>query len=203
MAEPCLPLVYLPGASGRSQVWNAIAGKLAGRRPPVLVDYPGLAAAEVEPPLSTIDELAEHIASTLPDRCDLAALSMGSSLALRIALAHPTRIRRLVLVAAAGGVDVLGLGGIDWREPFLERRPDAPRWFIDDTLDLTPQLSAIAIPTLLVFGDADLIAPVAVGEHMQRHLMNARLEIVAGGTHDLEEEQPDLLASLMEAHLRR
>jgi len=57
------------------------------------------------------------------------------------------------------------------------------------------------VPTLLVFGDADPISPVAVGRFLLDRLPSARLEIVAGGTHDLEEEYPDLLASLIEAHL--
>jgi pimeloyl-ACP methyl ester carboxylesterase len=42
-----------------------------------------------------------------------------------------------------------------------------------------------------------------VGEHLASRLPRGRLEMVAGATHDLEEEQPDLLASLIEAHLRR
>jgi pimeloyl-ACP methyl ester carboxylesterase len=38
---------------------------------------------------------------------------------------------------------------------------------------------------------------------LRAHLPSALLEVIPGATHDLEEEFPDLVASLIEAHLRR
>jgi pimeloyl-ACP methyl ester carboxylesterase len=73
---------------------------------------------------------------------------------------------------------------------------------LDDQVDLSERLSDVSTPTLLIFGDQDLIAPVAVGQHLLARLPSARLEIVPFATHDLEAEQPDLIASLIEAHLR-
>jgi len=43
---------------------------------------------------------------------------------------------------------------------------------------------------------------VAAGELLLARLPSATLEVVTGATHDLEAEHPDLLASLIEAHLR-
>jgi len=40
-----------------------------------------------------------------------------------------------------------------------------------------------------------------VGRLLQRNLPNARLEILAGGTHDLEIEQPAAIAAIIESHL--
>lgn len=203
MAPPQqLPIAYLPGASGSASVWRPIAERLASRRPPVLCEYPGLGNASATAGIESLSDLALTILGDLPPRCDLAALSMGAALALRLVSEHPERFRRLVLVAAAGGVDVLGLGGLDWRDSFRRRRPQAPRWFLDDQVDLSDRLSRVTAPTLLIFGDQDLIAPVAVGRHLLARLPSAKLEIVMGATHDLEAEQPDLLASLIEAHLR-
>jgi pimeloyl-ACP methyl ester carboxylesterase len=200
-AKP-LPLAYLPGASGSASVWRPIASRLASRRPPILFDYPGLGNDAPSADISSLAGLAQHVLSALPPRCDLAALSMGAALALRIVLEQPQRVRRLVLVAAAGGIDVLALGGVDWREAFARRRPNAPRWFLDDRADLSAHLPLISVPTLLVFGEQDLIAPVAVGRALAAELPNAKLEIIGDATHDIEEEQPDLVASLIEAHLR-
>jgi pimeloyl-ACP methyl ester carboxylesterase len=197
-----LPLAYLPGASGSAAVWRPIASRLAARRSPIFCDYPGLGSDAASDDISSIDELTQRVLAELPPCCDLAALSMGAALALRIALDHPDRIRRLVLVAAAGGVDVLALGGVDWREAFERRRPDAPRWLVEDQADFSARLGLISAPTLLIFGDQDLIAPAAVGHHLSARLPNAKLEIIGGATHDIEEEYPDLLASLIEAHLR-
>jgi pimeloyl-ACP methyl ester carboxylesterase len=38
---------------------------------------------------------------------------------------------------------------------------------------------------------------------LQERLGDARLEIIPEATHDLEIDYPDLIASLIEAHLRR
>lgn len=197
-----LPVAYLPGASGRSSVWRPVADRLARRREPLLFDYPGLGDAPSDPSVTSVSDLCNHVLARLPARCDLVGLSMGSLLALWLAVEHPSRIRRLVLVTAAGGVPANALGAVDWRPSFREKRPEAPTWFVDDRTDFTDRLRSVTQPTLLVFGDRDLIAPVAVGEFLRDRLSTAKLEVVPGATHDLEEEYPDVLASLIEAHLR-
>ncbi len=197
-----LPVAYLPGASGRSAVWSPIAHVLAHRREALLFDYPGLGAPDRED-VHSLDELTHWVASELPERCDLVSLSMGSAIALRLALAYPEQVRRLVLVGACGGIDALRLGALDWRESFVEERPHAPRWFVNDTLDLSARLSRISAPTLLVFGADDPIAPPNLGQYLLERLASARLEIVPDASHDLEEEHPAFIASLIEAHLRR
>jgi len=149
MAPPQqLPIAYLPGASGGASVWRPIAERLASRRPPVLCEYPGLGNDSATEGIASLSDLALTILGGLPARCDLAALSMGAAVALRLASEHPERFRRLVLVAAAGGVDVLGLGGLDWRDSFRRRRPQAPRWFLDDQVDLSDRLNRVTAPTL-------------------------------------------------------
>jgi pimeloyl-ACP methyl ester carboxylesterase len=106
-------------------------------------------------------------------------------------------------MATSGGVDVAALGGIDWRDTFRRVQPNVPSWFVEDRSDLTSELGRIEQPTLLIYGDADLIAPPEVGQLLQRHLRNARIEVLADATHDLEIDFPDLIASLIEAHLRK
>ena len=197
-----LPVAYLPGASGRSAVWSPIAHVLAHRREALLFDYPGLGAPDRED-VHSLDELTHWVASELPERCDVVSLSMGSAVALRLALAYPERVRRLVLVGACGGIDALGLGALDWRESFVEERPHAPRWFVNDSSGFTARLGEISAPTLLVFGADDPIAPPEVGQFLFERLPNAKLEIVSDASHDLEDEHPAFIASLIEAHLRR
>ena len=197
-----LPVAYLPGASGHSSVWEPIANVLAYRREALLFDYPGLGAAANRSDVRSLADLARWISSELPERCDVVSLSMGSALALRLALDYPAQIRRLVLVVPCGGVDAASSGALDWRESFVAERPHAPRWFVDDTVEFGERLAAVAAPTLLVFGADDLIAPPAIGERLLTQLPSARLEVVADASHDLDEEQPAFLASLIEAHLR-
>jgi pimeloyl-ACP methyl ester carboxylesterase len=198
-----LPVAYLPGAGGRLESWEPIASVLAYRREARLFDYPGLGEREELPGINDLSDLTRWVVSELPELCDVVTLSMGSAIGLRLALEYPERVRRLVLVAPCGGLDARRFGALDWRETFVRERPQAPRWFVDDHSDFTDQLGAISIPTLLVFGDEDSIAPPAIGEFLMEHLPSAKLEVVQNASHDIEEEHPAFVASLIEAHLRR
>lgn len=200
---PPLPLVILPGAGGRLDLLRPIGERLARRRTTLLCEYPGIGDAAPDPSLQSLSDLQAHVLRDLPERFDMVAKSMGGVLALRTALEQPERVRKLVLLATSGGVNVAALGGIDWRDTFRRLQPSSPSWFIDDRTDVTAELSRVTQPTLLIFGDADLIAPVRVGHFLRSKLPDARLELIPDGTHDLEAEFPDLIASLIEAHLRR
>lgn len=200
---PALPLVFFPGAGGRVENLRPIAERLARRRETRICEYPGLGGAAPDPALRTFADLEQHLLASLPERFDLVSMSMGGVLALRIALAHPERLRKLVLLATSGGVDVAALGALNWRDELAKAGPNQPAWFIEDRTDVTPELGRIPHPTLLVFGDADLIAPPAIGELLRDRLPHAKLEVIPQATHDLELEYPDLIASLIEAHLRR
>jgi len=184
-------------------VWEPIANVLAHRREAYLFAYPGLGDAPDDEAIHSLPDLVRWVASELPERCDVVSLSMGSTIALRLALEYPERIRRLVLVTPCGGFDAERFGALDWRDAFVAARPFAPRWFVTDKSDYSDQLGQITAPTLVVLGEDDRIAPPAIGQFLSRHLPNARLEVVSDATHDLEEEHPAFLASLIEAHLRR
>src|SRR3954470_9574976 len=144
-----LPVAYLPGASGRSTVWEPIAHVLAHRREALLFNYLGLEAPPRDD-IASLSDLTHWVASELPERCDVVSLSMGSAVALRLALEYPERIRRLVLVVPCGALEAPKFGALDWRERFVRARPHAPRWFVDDALDLSERLHEISAPTLLV-----------------------------------------------------
>jgi pimeloyl-ACP methyl ester carboxylesterase len=200
---PTLPLVFFPGAGGRVENLRPIGERLARRRETRLCVYPGLGGVPPDLNLRTLSDLQRHLLEQLPPQFDLVTMSMGGVLALRIALEHPARLRKLVLMATSGGVDVAALGGIDWRDNFRKVQPNVPSWFVEDTTNVTRQLGNIPHPTLLIYGDADLIAPPSVGLLLQQNLQSARIEIIEGATHDLEIDHPDLIASMIEAHLRK
>src|SRR6187399_1393557 len=132
-----LPVVYLPGASGQSAVWEPIANVLAHRREALLFAYPGLGEAPADEAICSLTDLIHWVASELPERCDVVTLSMGSTIALRLALEYPERIRRLVLVVPCGGMNAKRFGALDWREAFVSARPFAPRWFVTDDSDFS------------------------------------------------------------------
>ena len=77
-----------------------------------------------------------------------------------------------------------GLGAQDWRRDFASANPNVPRWFLDDRTDLTTRLGELQMPVLLLWGDADPISPIRVGQHLAELLPCAELlsSLAAGMT---------------------
>ena len=69
--------------------------------------------------------------------------------------------------------------------------------------DRRDALSQIAVPTLLVAGEADPIAPVAMAQRIEAGLADARLEVLGGVAHWMMVEAPQRSAELLRAHLEQ
>jgi 2-hydroxy-6-oxonona-2,4-dienedioate hydrolase len=125
---------------------------------------------------------------------------------LRVALSAPDRVHRLVLTVTSGGVPVHDLGGSDWRPDYRREFPEAASWITEANQtceDLSVKLASIDVPTLLIWGDADLISPLSVGERLHRLLPRSDLRIVRGGGHDLARTHAREVATLVTTHLQR
>ena len=90
-----------------------------------------------------------------------------------------------------------------WRTLFL--RSDATGYVatcatLRDT-DLRDDISAIAVPTLVVAGEQDLSTPVALVRDVAAKIAGARFEILPGVGHIPSIEQPEVLAALIEQFL--
>lgn len=117
------------------------------------------------------------------EQADLFGYSLGSDVALKLAIRYPALVRKLVLVSAnynSGGVHPELLAGMDDLEPdmlfgslfhdeYLQTapNPDAFPALVAKVKDMdhhVPELPAEAIqsikaPTLLITGDSDIIRP--------------------------------------------
>lgn len=205
MSEPHpTKLLFLPGAGASPRFWRPLGDRLPAERPKIYFGWPGLGHEPPDPAVNSIDDLVAMVERELGDGpVDLLAQSMGGVVALRVALRNPGRVRRLVLAVTAGGVDAAARarGDFDWSVNYFQEYPAAGRWIAADRTDLTAEVGRIACPTLLLFGDADPIAPPAVGERLAELLPDARLHVVAGGEHDLVATRVDEVAPLVAAHL--
>lgn len=196
-------LLFLPGALGRTSLWEPVAGLLAHPAAKAHVGWPGFGATPADPSIGGIDDLVARVLARIDRPSALIAQSMGGVVAMRVALARPELVTHLVLAVTSGGIDVAGLGGQDWRPAFHQANPLLPRWFSTYQEDLSARLPSVAIPALLVWGDADPISPVGVGQRLASLLPRAQLHVVKGGDHNLAETNAPLLASLIDAHLQR
>ena len=163
--------------------------------------WPGLGHQPHDPAIKSLDDLVKLVVTQIDEPVDLVAQSMGGVIAARIALERPSLVRRLVLCVTSGGVDMVGLGAADWRQDYRRSFPKAAEWITGTRASPPLPVEKIEAPTLLIWGDADPISPVAVGRHLEGRIPNARLEIVPGGDHGLAGTHADLVASLIAHHL--
>jgi pimeloyl-ACP methyl ester carboxylesterase len=111
------PLLYLHGAG--TFWWMPVHDRLAARRRVLLPVYPGFGASEGLDAIETMEDLVLHTLDVLDalgvDRVDVVGLSLGGWLGAELALRHPARVTRLVLVDAAG----VRVPGVPMEDPFM------------------------------------------------------------------------------------
>lgn len=196
-------LLFLPGASGNIHVWSRVSDRLAhpGRR--YFLGWPGFGGLPSDPTVRGIQDLASRVIHSLNGPTAIFAQSMGGVVALLATLQAPALVTRLVLSVTSGGLDLPALSGVDWRPDFRANNPTLPTWFETERWDLSDRLHEIRAPTLLLWGDADPISPVAVGQRLRELLPNAELVVVSGASHDLVAERADEVLPAVERHLAR
>ena len=102
------PLLLLHGFTQTGRGWDEVARHLAGERYRALApDLRGHGAAGSRRPID-FEACAADVARLAGGRFALAGYSMGGRLALHVALAHPERLSRLVLVSATAGIEDAG-----------------------------------------------------------------------------------------------
>ena len=180
--------VFLPGVGGDPAFWRPLAARLPAGED-VLLGWPGLGDQPADPAVRSFDDLTALAARALDRPGDVLAQSMGGIVALRLALEHPDKVRRIVLTATSGGLDVGALGAADWRPGYRAQHPQAADWVLAERPDHEAALPTIRHPVLLLWGDADPISPVAVGWRLATLLPNATLRIVPGGDHMFARER--------------
>jgi pimeloyl-ACP methyl ester carboxylesterase len=145
-----------------------------------------------------LDDIADRLADWLVaedlPRAHVAGHSLGGAVAARLAARHPDRVDRLVLVDAAirsrGTRTITGAGHV---MPIVGRESLGfapllmhdllrchPRSFIAATVDALrsdwePHLRRIDAPTLVIWGERDVITPLALGQELTAVISGARL----------------------------
>lgn len=196
-------LLFLPGVGADPAFWHPLGRLLPDAWQKTYLGWPGLGNQPADPAITSYDDLitlAEHALGDQP--ADLVAQSMGGAIALQLALRRPRLIRRIVLTATSGGVDMGALGASDWRTAYRAAHPHVAEWAYAWRPDIADRIGQITHPTLLLWGDADPVSPVAVGERLRALLPDARLHIIPGGDHMFARDRAAEIAPLIRAHLQ-
>jgi 2-succinyl-6-hydroxy-2,4-cyclohexadiene-1-carboxylate synthase len=105
MAGVSEPLVLLHGFTQTGRGWDEVARHLDGERyRPLAPDLRGHGAAGARRPID-MDGCVRDVAGLAGGRFALAGYSMGGRIALHVALAHPERVSKLVLISATAGIE--------------------------------------------------------------------------------------------------
>jgi pimeloyl-ACP methyl ester carboxylesterase len=194
-------ILFLPGSGASPEFWKPVGEKLPAERPKEYFGWPGLGRQPPDPAINGMDDLVAMVVARMDGAVDLVAQSMGGVVAARIALTYPQRVRRLVLTVTSGGVDMVAFGASDWRAAYRAAFPEAAEWIYEPRAAAPLPVERITAATLLIWGDSDPISPIAVGRHLEKQMPKARLELIAGGDHDVARTHAADVAALVERHL--
>ncbi len=162
--------------------------------------------------MHTLESYAEFLIDLLDalglEKVDLMGHSMGGMIGIAAATNRPERFRKLVLVDSAGlpelvkrpwlaPIKMLGdssLRQVRYYPTFIKigLRARTPREGLKmiRTESVGEMLSAITMPTLIVWGARDRVVPLEHGAHMAQHIPGARLAIIRGAGHMPFYEKP-------------
>ena len=146
------------------------------------------------------------------EKADVVGYSHGGAVAQQLAIGHPTRVKRLVLLATACGVGAVPGHPRDVTRTLLTPNRGS-RWPRPDPLGLLWQLLAISTwssipvlgcidaPTLVVCGEHDRAVAPANSRLLAARIRDARLITIQAG-HDLQKPGPaGIVAQLVDQFL--
>lgn len=215
------PLVVLHGAYMSIPSMGDIISPLAANRQVIAPEFQGHGrTADIARPLryeSMADDVAALMEHIGVEQADIFGYSMGGNVALQVAIRHPERVRKLVVASAGistdgwhpGLMETIGsftpdvFAGSPMEAEYLRLAPNPENFprLVEKLIELDTQefhwspeaIRAIAAPTLLIFGDADIITLEHIVEMFRLRgggvngdvtgLPDARLAVLPGTTH--------------------
>ena len=199
------PLVLLHGGFGLTSMFGEVLSQLAATRQVIAADLQGHGrTADIDRPLS-LEAMGDDIAGLIRHlgfaQADVMGYSMGGGAALRAAIQHPELVRKLVLasvpykrdgwypemVAAMGQMSAAAaefMKDTPMYQSYVAVAPDPDHFpalcdkmgeMLRRDYDWSAEVTALKMPTLLVFGDADGAPPSHAAQFF---------ELLGGGKRD-------------------
>ncbi len=159
----------------------------------VRFDHRGTGLSDAPPGPYSMEQMADDAAALLDHlsirRAHVVGVSMGGMIAQHLALNHPKRVNRMVLISTnAGFARPEFKSFMRW----LARSPAAGVWPLRGFMgqlgaiaehDTRGRLGNIKAPTLVMVGQNDPLTPVRYAEELAEGIPGAELEVVPGTTH--------------------
>ena len=192
-------ILLVHGLAGSSRWWRGVVPELEARHRVDVLDVPRR------------DALGAVAARG--DDAVLVGHSLGGLLCVQAAIAHPDRVRALVLVQPVGVP--LGRSAIRSVAPLARVLVTAPTSLpllardalragpltlvrgiaMALTADVRSELSALRMPTLLMWGSRDPLVPAQLAQEWRRGLPHARFVVLEGASHLPMLDRPRELAA--------
>ncbi|HEX6797801.1 MAG TPA: alpha/beta hydrolase [Ktedonobacterales bacterium] len=192
------PLVLIPGLSADVSDYARIIAELALHYRVIALDNRGAGRSDKPDILYSIEMMADDAAALLDalgfGASHIVGTSMGGRIAVDLALRHPEHVRSLILVSTA----MRPVPQSAWRRltldvipriPLLRRSQKYPQPYYafvrqrtaSRSYDATARLGEIRVPTLILHGKNDHLAPLALAEEMHAGIAGSQMTVVPGG----------------------
>jgi pimeloyl-ACP methyl ester carboxylesterase len=187
-------LLVLPGLGVDSRELRGLVEPLAKDRTVVVVDNRGVGRSDKPDEPYTIELMAADAIAVLDaagiERASVLGYSMGGRIALHLAITHPQRVDRLVLLATGARTiatwnrnllfavsPYLPVGPTPRQPVFAFKRQRAA----SQGYDGRRRLPDVQAPTLILHGRRDRVAPPELAEELREGIPDSRLEWYDGG----------------------
>lgn len=189
-------LLLIPGLGADTRLFSGVLGPLAATCHVIVFDVRGGGQSDKPPGPYTVEQMADDADGLLDalkvEQAVVAGYSLGGRVALSVALDHSTRVRRLVLAATSARTPPSRVLSRRWLAlEVLSRLPTPgdrqPRWAWEcqrrasASYDVTARLGEIDVPTLILHGRNDHMAPLASARKMHAAIAGSDLVEVPGG----------------------
>lgn len=215
------PLLLLHGGLGSIDMFGPVLPVLAEQREVIGVDLQGHGRTVLGDRRIHYVDMGDDMAAILErlgyEQVDVMGYSLGAGVAFRLAVQHPRKVRRLVLVSASYSTDGLhpemrpqpgavsgemaeAMKGTPMYESYMAVAPrpeDFPKLLdrmgelMSQTFDWSDDVAKLTMPVMLVYGDSDMYRPDHIVDFYRR---------LGGGLRDAgwqrEHQSPNRLAIL-------
>jgi pimeloyl-ACP methyl ester carboxylesterase len=192
------PLLLIPGLATDVSEYQRLIAALARGAQVIALDNRGAGRTDKPDIPYSMEMMADDAAGLLDalgiTQAHTLGISMGGRIALALALRHPEQVKSLILVSTGARVPPP-----NWRRRLLldlaprlsrvrgtKRYPQPYYAFVRQreasrSYDCVDRLQEIRVPTLILHGHSDRVAPLRLAHEMCGRIANAQLATFPGG----------------------